>query len=126
LTENGERSLSLDDVTRRFRDSEQALTQVRERLEALTSSADGARRSEVALEASAVAVQSLAAAAAELTGELERVLEQARATLQAAAEHLGGDEQQRFRRTVEERLDKLGTDIGRIYDSLPGRWRKGS
>jgi hypothetical protein len=134
-TEDG---LTLDAVVRRFADSEQALGEVQDKLQALASAGVSAEASAASLRETADSVRGFVEIASEVTGELRGVTAQARAVLESGAAVLDGS----ALRAIEGRLEDLGralqeSQVGLdqrvsrldrgaelIFRTLPGRWRK--
>jgi len=144
--ENG--SLNLDEVVRRFADSEQALGQAREKLEALATAeatqSDAAR----SLQETSAATKELVAAARTLIVEAEETQQTARAVLQAGAGLIDGTDLKEIRdgvtwtatavkdgfekiehllgevRERDQRIAELEADLTRRTEVLSSRQRK--
>lgn len=140
--------LSLDDVARRFMDSEQALRVARERLEQLATAEESAAASAVSLRQASDSVREFAQGASALVGELENAQRQAREVLEAGARFLDGSELReltetigQLTQTIDDRLSKIEQRVGNVEAAearahqaeqtiadvkakLPGRTRK--
>jgi len=122
---------TLDDVTRRFVESEQALSEVRDRLEGLRSAGERADAARNSLESAAAAAEAFVAVARDVAEGLRGLQEQARINLQTATELFSGDEIAALRAevsqldaTTTERIDGLRADVQQLIAALPERWRK--
>ena len=98
-----EDGLTLDAVVRRFADSERALGEVRDKLQALSSAAASADSSSASLQETSESVRGFAETAAAAAGELRDVTTQARAVLEGGAAILDGS----ALRAIEQRLEEL-------------------
>jgi septation ring formation regulator EzrA len=108
-----ENGLTLDVVVQRFADSERALSEIREKLQSLASSAASADASATSLQDSAEAVRGFATTAADAAGELRSVTAQARAVLEGGAALLEGS----ALRAIEQRLDDLSRTMADSRDA---------
>jgi hypothetical protein len=114
-------ALSLDDVSRRFADSERALGAARERLEHLATAEENATASASSLRQASEAVREFAQDASALIGELEQAQRQTREVLEAAARFLDGTELRELKetvgqltKTVVERLTEIERRVGDV------------
>ena len=114
-------SLSLDDVSRRFADSERTLGAAREKLERLATAEDNATASAASLRQAAEAVREFAQGASALVGELEQAQRQTREVLADGARFLDGSELRELKdavgllvQTVTERLGEIERRVGDV------------
>lgn len=110
MSEEPNNGLKLDDISRRFADSEQSLREAREQLQRLTAAREASERSAASLQESAQAVSSFASSVASLLQELETAQAQTREVLSAGARFLDGSEVKELKETVRafgERLDQM-------------------
>lgn len=114
-------ALSLDDVSRRFADSERALGAARERLERLATAEETATASAASLRQASEAVREFAQGASALIGELEQAQRQTREVLEAGARFLDGTELRELKETVgqlnhtvAERLAEIERRVGDV------------
>lgn len=137
-------ALSLDDVSRRFADSEEALEQARQKLERLAHAEQLASVASGQLEQTAALVGDYARAAGQLVGELAETQRQAREVLEAGVRLLDGGELRELkdgvevlRQSQEELMTRVGdvdaaeararnaeATIAQIKSQLPGRTLK--
>jgi hypothetical protein len=144
--ENG--TLSLDEVARRFAESEQALGKAREKLEALASAEVTQAAASRSLQETSTATKELVAAARTLILEAEETQQTARAVLQAGAGLIDGTDLKELREGVtwtattvqegferierllgevrerDQRIAELETELARRTDALSSRQRK--
>lgn len=144
--ENG--TLSLDEVARRFAESEQALGQARAKLEALATAEASQAAASRSLQETATATKELVAAARTLILEAEETQQTARAVLQAGAGLIDGTDLKELREGVtwtatavnegfakiegligdvrvrDQRIAELEAELTRRTDSLSSRQRK--
>jgi DNA repair exonuclease SbcCD ATPase subunit len=113
--------LSLDDVARRFADSEQALRAARERLEQLATAEESAAASAASLRQASDSVREFAEGAGALIGELETAQRQTREVLETGARFLDGSELRELKetigqltQTIDERLTKIEQRVGDV------------
>lgn len=92
MSEQTNGALSLDEVSRRFADSEQALEQARQNLERLAQTEQLATAASGQLKETAQIVGDYARAAEQLVGELAETQRQAREVLEAGVRLLDGSE----------------------------------
>jgi hypothetical protein len=92
MNEPANGALSLDEVSRRFADSEQALDQARHNLERLAKAEQLATAASGQLKETAQLVGEYARAAGQLVGELAETQRQAREVLEAGVRLLDGSE----------------------------------
>jgi hypothetical protein len=92
MNEPANGALSLDEVSRRFADSEQALDQARQNLERLAKAEQLATAASGQLKETAQLVGEYARAAGQLVGELAETQRQAREVLEAGVRLLDGSE----------------------------------
>jgi DNA repair exonuclease SbcCD ATPase subunit len=90
MNEEQNGSLSLDEVTKRFADSEQALGQAREKLESLVALEQSQSAATQGLREASAATKELVAAARQLILEAEETQQTAREVLKAGAGLLDG------------------------------------
>jgi hypothetical protein len=102
MTEQGGGGLALEDVARRFAESEETLSRTRERLQGLIQAEETTTASAVALREAAAAVGSFVQRADSLLGELEGAQRQVREALEAATRFLDGSELREMKQAVEE------------------------
>jgi chromosome segregation ATPase len=121
VSEQPNGALSLDDVSRRFAESEQALGAARESLERLASVEESASASAASLQQSSEAVREFAKGASVLIGELEQTQRQTREVLETGARFLDGTELRELREALgnlalnlEERLTQLDQRVGDV------------
>lgn len=114
--ENG--SLSLDEVVRRFADSEQALGQAREKLEALATAE--ATQSEAArtLQETSTATKEMVTAVRTLIVEAEETQQTARAVLEAGAGLIDGTDMKDLRDGVTETAAAVKDGFDKIEQLL--------
>jgi ABC-type transporter Mla subunit MlaD len=141
-----ENGLGLDAVVKRFAESEQTLTAIRERLQVLATSAESSAASTAALDEAAQTVRGFVTAASAVVGELKGVSAQARSVLESGASVLDGsalrdveqglvDLKQAIEQSrdaldqrvaaLEARLERVDKGVETAYGVLPGRWTKG-
>jgi hypothetical protein len=148
MTEQENGSLSLDEVVRRFADSEQALGQARDKLDALAAAEATQGAAARSLQETSAATKELVAAARTLILEAEETQQTARAVLQAGAGLIDGTDMKELRdgvawtatavkdgfeklervlgevRERDQRIAELETEMARRTDALTGRQRK--
>jgi DNA repair exonuclease SbcCD ATPase subunit len=95
-------SLDLAGLTRRFAESEQALTAVRSRLEALATAEENAAAATGSLETAAGAVKDFVDAAHEVTEQLSATVAEAKVLLEAGSDLLKGNDLTELREAIEQ------------------------
>ena len=121
MNEPQDGSLSLEDVVRRFADSEQALSRAREKLEALTALEQTQAGATHGLQEASASTKELVAAARQLILEADETQKIARSVLEAGAGLIDGTDMKELREGVAwtgtavkdgfERIEKLLGDI---------------
>jgi hypothetical protein len=96
-------ALALEDVTRRFAESEETLAKAREQLRGLIDAERGAATSAASLSSAASAVAAFIERADLLLGDLQQAQSQVREVLEAGARFLDGSEL----RDVKQAVDSL-------------------
>ena len=148
MTEQQNGSLSLDEVVRRFADSEQALGEARAKLDALAAAEATQGAAARSLQETSAATKELVAAARTLIVEAEETQQTARAVLQAGAGLIDGTDMKELRdgvawtattvkdgfeklervlgevRERDQRIAELETEMARRTDALTSRQRK--
>jgi hypothetical protein len=121
VNEQATGALSLDDVSRRFADSERTLGAARERLERLATAEENASASAASLQQASDAVREFASGASALIGELGQAQKQTREVLEAGARFLDGTELRelkevvgRLTQTLSERLGEMERRVGDV------------
>jgi hypothetical protein len=114
-------TLALEDVVRRFADSEEALTRAREKLEALTALEQTQAEATQGLQEASNSTKELVAAARQLILEAEETHQTARAVLEAGAGLIDGTDLKELRDGVAwtatavkdgfERVEKLVGEV---------------
>jgi hypothetical protein len=141
-------ALALEDVTRRFAESEETLSKARERLQGLIQAEETTAASAASLREAAGAVGEFVRRANGLLAELEQAQKQTREVLAAGARFLDGTELKELKEAVETHTknvaDRLAAleeryvdvdaanarahaaeaELARIKGALPGRQRK--
>jgi hypothetical protein len=119
VNEQATGAISLDDVSRRFADSERTLGAARERLERLATAEENTAASAASLRQASDAVREFAQSASALIGELEQAQKQTREVLEAGARFLDGTELRELKevvgqltQTVTERLGEIERRVG--------------
>lgn len=102
MSEQGGGGLALEDVARRFAESEETLSRARERLQGLIQAEETTATSAASLREAATAVGTFVQRADSLLGELEGAQRQAREALEAATRFLNGSELREMKNAVEE------------------------
>ncbi len=121
MSEQTSEALSLDDVSRRFADSERALTDARARLEGLATAEESAAASARSLEQSSAAVSEFVRTADALIKEVELAQRTAREVLEAGARFVDGSELRSLQdnmmslsKSVSTRLDEIESRLGEV------------
>jgi DNA repair exonuclease SbcCD ATPase subunit len=121
VNEQATGALSLDDVSRRFADSERTLAAARERLERLATAEENGAASAASLQQASEAVREFAQRASALIGELEQAQKETREVLEAGARFLDGTELRELKevvgqltQTVSERLGEIERRVGDV------------
>jgi hypothetical protein len=141
-------SLSLEDVVRRFADSEQALSRAREKLEALAALEQTQAAATQGLQEASSSTKELVAAARQLILEADETQKTAREVLEAGAGLIDGTDMKELRdgvawtatavkdgferietlvgevRERDQRIGELETELTRRTDVLTGRQKK--
>lgn len=137
-------TLTLDDVTKRFADSEQALSQVKEHLQGLATAQQQSQASQSALADAAQSVRDFSEKASAVVAELEQAQANARQVLQAGAALLDGTGLNDLKTSVDQLRESLNTRLGelegrtvaieeisnrsakmheRTFSAMPSRWQ---
>lgn len=141
-------SLELEDVIRRFADSEQALSRAREKLEALTALEQTQTAATQGLQEASASTKELVAVARQLILEAEETQQTARAVLAAGAGLIDGTDLKELRdgvartataikegfesveklvgevRERDQKIAQLEAEVNRRTEVLSGRQRK--
>jgi predicted nucleic acid-binding Zn-ribbon protein len=116
MSEHGA-ALELDDVARRFVESERALSEARQRLDGLTAAREQAARSSRSLEESAAGMAGFTKAASALFEEMTGLHRQTREVLAAGAEILNGTGFRDLQTNIEglhDRMNALDAHVGDV------------
>lgn len=111
-------SLSLEDVIRRFADSEQALSQAREKLEALATIEDTQEAATQSLQDASASTKELVAAVRELVLEADETQKVARSVLEAGAALIDGTDLRELQDGVDAITKTVEDGFGRIEQLL--------
>ena len=118
MNEEAGSAFALEDVTRRFADSEETLARAREQLQGLIRAEESSTASAASLQEAASSVGAFVQRADSLLGELEQAQRQAREVLEAGAKFLDGTELRELKQTVEELTKSLQDRLASIQERV--------
>lgn len=118
MNEEAGGALALEDVTRRFAESEETLARAREQLHGLIQAEESSTASAASLREAANSVGAFVQRADSLLGELEQAQRQAREVLEAGAKFLDGTELRELKHSVDVMTQSIQHRLASIQESV--------